>query len=55
MEAIDRASYATGTDIVMYSFDSLDYLSAAFHAAEIKINLMIISIVSIVWAVAFCI
>ncbi|MGC8893201.1 MAG: DUF5675 family protein, partial [Candidatus Saccharicenans sp.] len=50
-KAIEQASYATGTDMVLYSFDALDYLSAAFHSQELQINLIITSVYTIMSAV----
>ena len=43
-KSIELASYATGTDMVIYSFDALDYLSEAFHVQEVQINLMVTSV-----------
>ncbi|MCR4410738.1 MAG: DUF5675 family protein [Candidatus Saccharicenans sp.] len=48
LKLVEMASYATQTDMVLYSFDGLDSLSrAAWAASEIQINVMITSVVTI--------
>ncbi|MGB4703659.1 MAG: DUF5675 family protein [Candidatus Saccharicenans sp.] len=46
---MDMASYATQTDMVLYTFDALESLSlAASAAATIKINVLIISVFTLI-------
>jgi len=47
-KSIELASHATGTDMVIYSFDALDYLNEAFHAQEAQINLMVTSVSTLI-------